>query len=386
MAIYRLSAQVVSRKAGQAVTASAAYRSGARLRDDRTGASFDYSRRSGVAHAEILAPVATPGWMLDREALWNAVEAVEKRKDAQLARELQLALPHELTPEARLQLVREFVQRECVGRGMIADVAIHTPHWAGDTRNIHAHVLLTMRSLTGAGFGPKERDWNAKELLETWRETWARDVNRALERAGLEARVDHRSLEAQRAEAEQAAEQALERGDQATAEREIVRAEALEREPEPKIGVVANALERRGVETERGQFHREVQVRNEERRRLRELLRETDRRLAAVRDRLRAVMAEQRRSLAGLWERLEQAFRRSREIRPEASRKAVREPSKAVPGAMDRDRLLGRSGQRANEPESSRPSVDRLLGRSEQSKESPMPQRPHSRDEPDRDR
>lgn len=386
MAIYRLSAQVVSRKMGQAVTASAAYRSGARLRDDRTGASFDYSRRSGVVHAEILAPEATPGWMLDREALWNAVEAVEKRKDAQLARELQLALPHELTPEARLQLVREFVQRECVERGMVADVAIHAPHRAGDTRNAHAHVLLTMRSLTGAGFGPKERDWNAKELLETWRETWARDVNLALERAGLEARVDHRSLEAQRAEAEQAAEQAQERGDQAAAEREAARAGALEREPEPKIGPAANALERRGIETERGQLHREVLARNEDRQRLRAVLREAEKRLAAIRDRLLAVMSEQRHNLAGLWERLEQAFRRSREVQPKTSREAVRDIPRTGSGTADRDRLMGRSGQRTREPESGHPSIDRLLGRGERSGEAPRPLRTRRRDEPDRDR
>ena len=139
----------------------------------------DYSRKSGVVHSEVLAPANTPDWMTDRAKLWNAVEAVEKRKNSQLAREIQLSLPHELTPEQRKKLVFDYAQEQFVSRGMIADVNIHTPNPIGDERNHHAHIMLTMRELTGDGFHsrkstPTARSWNDKELLATWREEWAR--------------------------------------------------------------------------------------------------------------------------------------------------------------------------------------------------------------------
>ena len=111
--------------------------------------------------------------------MWNAVEAIEKRKDAQLAREVQLALPHELPPRDRLELVRGFVQEEFVSKGMIADIALHAPGKEGDTRNHHAHIMLTMREVTEEGFGKKNRDWNNKGLLEHWRERWAEHQNKA---------------------------------------------------------------------------------------------------------------------------------------------------------------------------------------------------------------
>jgi len=160
MAIYRLSAQVISRSAGRSATAAAAYRAGVLIEDRRTGQAHDYERRSGVVHAEILAPENMPTWMMDREALWNAVEAVEKRKDAQLSREVQLALPHELDAAERLALVQDYVRQAFVAHGMVADIAIHAPHRQGDYRNWHAHVMLTMRAITVEGFGKKERAWN----------------------------------------------------------------------------------------------------------------------------------------------------------------------------------------------------------------------------------
>ncbi len=198
MAIYHMSAKVIGRSSGRSATASAAYRSGEVIADSRTGEVHDYQqRRSSVRYKEILAPAGSPAWATDRAMLWNAVEAGEKRKDAQLCREVILALPDELSEDARRELVRGYVAEQYVARGMVADVAIHTPSRKGDERNHHAHVLLTMRSLEGEVFGAKAREWNDPALLEQWRESWALHVNAALERAGREERIDHRSLEAQ---------------------------------------------------------------------------------------------------------------------------------------------------------------------------------------------
>jgi len=197
MADYRFSAQVISRGKGQSSVASAAYRSASRLVDERTGEIHDYGRKGGLIHAEVLTPEGTPEWMQDRAQLWNAVEATERRKDAQLAREIQLSLPHELTDEQRKELAREFVQSQFVNQGMIADIAIHAPSDVGDQRNHHAHVMLTMRELAGDGFGKKNRDWNSPENLTKWREEWAHQQNRMLEQHGHKARVSHLSFEAQ---------------------------------------------------------------------------------------------------------------------------------------------------------------------------------------------
>ncbi|MHB0704099.1 MobQ family relaxase [Roseomonas mucosa] len=240
MAVYRLSAQIIGRSSGRSATGAAAYRAGMTLTDERTGLVHDYSRKSGVLHSEILAPGDAPDWMLDRTRLWNGVERAEKRKDAQLSREMLLTLPHELDDRQRLELVRGFVEQEFVALGMVADLAIHAPHRDGDDRNHHAHIMLTLRSLAGEGFGNKARDWNTPERLEHWREAWAQHQNQALERAGRTERVDHRSLE--------------DRG--------------LDREPEPKQGPVATKLEQAGKPSKAGDDRRAVQARNAERERL----------------------------------------------------------------------------------------------------------------------
>ena len=182
MATFRLSASVVKRSAGRSATAAAAYRSGEQLHDLRIDRVFDYTRRRGVLHSEILTPENTPDWMRDRAQLWNAVEAVEKRKDAQLAREVLISLPHELTRQQRIDLVRDFCREEFVAHGMIADFSVHSPDRKGDERNHHAHIMLTMRVVTGEGFGKKARDWNSTEQLEQWRADWADALNRTLEK------------------------------------------------------------------------------------------------------------------------------------------------------------------------------------------------------------
>lgn len=239
MAQYRLSAQVIGRSSGRSVTAAAAYRSGERIVDERTGEIHDYTRKEGVLHAEILAPEGTPDWMHDRAQLWNAVEAVERRKDAQLAREIQLSLPHELTHDERLALVRGYVQDQHVSRGMIADIAMHAPsaHEEADHRNYHCHVMLTMRALTNDGFGSKAREWNDKELLEQWREEWAHHQNRALELKGVASRVDHRSLEDQ----------------------------GEFREPQVHLGPIATEIERDGRQSHLGDENRAINKRNGQR-------------------------------------------------------------------------------------------------------------------------
>lgn len=202
MAIYHFSASVVSRSTGRSAVAAAAYRSASQLEDERYGIAHDYTRKGGVVHAEILAPEDTPEWMHDRAQLWNAVEKIETRKNAQLAREITLALPHELSADERRDLVRQFAHEQFVSRGMIADIAIHDPHRQGDNRNHHAHIMLTMRELTGDGFHakkatPEARRWNSQEALQEWRTAWAAIQNREFERLGIAARVDHRSFDEQ---------------------------------------------------------------------------------------------------------------------------------------------------------------------------------------------
>jgi ATP-dependent exoDNAse (exonuclease V) alpha subunit len=212
MAIYHLRAKIISRSKGQSslagaayrsgghsATHAAAYRSGERLTDTRTGKTFDYGRKQGIVHAEILAPSEAPSWVQDRAQLWNAVELTEKRKDAQLAREIELSLPRELSPAQRLELVRSFVREQFVNRGMVADIALHCPKASDGKDQPHAHIMLTLRPLKpdGSGFGNKERAWNDHALLEHWREQWAMAVNHALADADSAERIDHRTLKAQ---------------------------------------------------------------------------------------------------------------------------------------------------------------------------------------------
>ena len=221
MAIYHFSAQMVSRSTGASAVAGAAYRAGENLTDERTGEPHDYRRRDDLDGVEMLTPRGAPAWAQDRAQLWNAVEAAERRKDAQVAREVRVAIPRELRPDDGRALVRDFAQRAFVDRGMVADIAYH----GGQGENPHAHIMLTTRSISPEGFGQKDRSWNHKALLTSWREDWAASANRALERHGHADRIDHRTLAAQR-------DEALARGDTA-------RAETLDRDPEIHLGRAA---------------------------------------------------------------------------------------------------------------------------------------------------
>jgi hypothetical protein len=193
VAIYHFSAQVISRKAGRSSVAAAAYRSGMELTDERTGEVRDYTRKDGVLYSEIAAPENAPEWAKNRERLWNEVEAAEKRKDAQLCREFNAALPCALTPDQQKALVREFVSSNFKGKGMICDWSIHN----ADGKNPHVHMMTTMREIGPEGFGKKNREWNKKEVLQEQRKQWAKITNKHLERVGEKVRVDHRTLKAQ---------------------------------------------------------------------------------------------------------------------------------------------------------------------------------------------
>jgi hypothetical protein len=263
MAQFRFSAAIVSRSAAQSVVAAAAYRAGEKLRDERTGDIKDYSGRSwSVLYTLILTPENAPQWMLDRLRLWNEVERREdlstKRDTAQLARNIELSLPHELTHEQHVQLVCEFVKAEFVDRGMVADIAIHAPPKRGDGTNHHAHILLTMRDVEDGGFGAKNRDWNRKALIEHWRERWAEYQNRALEKYGHEARVDHRSLEDQ----------------------------GLDRQPTTHLGPNLQAMEDAGIHTDRGDQNRRIKAANDNLALAKRDLAECDKRIEELRRQL----------------------------------------------------------------------------------------------------
>lgn len=193
MAIFHLSVKTLSRSSGRSSVGAAAYRSGERLVNALSGAVHDFGRKQGIGFSAVLLPSSAPGWMGNRQALWNAVEQSETRCNSRTARELVLALPVELSESEQVDLLQGFVQAQMVERGMVADVNLHDP----DSHNPHAHVMLTTRAVGPDGFGAKVRDWNRVELVQAWREGWEAACNAALAESGSAARVDHRTLFAQ---------------------------------------------------------------------------------------------------------------------------------------------------------------------------------------------
>jgi Ti-type conjugative transfer relaxase TraA len=237
MAIYHLSAKVISRAAGRSAVAAAAYRSASRLPDERLGRDHDFSNKAGVVYSEILLPDGAPEQFADRSTLWNAVEAAEVRKDAQLAREVEFAIPREMNSAQGIELANDFAQREFVDRGMIADLNLHWDIGKDGEPKPHAHVMLTMREVNADGFGAKVRDWNATALLQHWREAWAAHVNERCAELGIDARIDHRSYEEQ----------------------------GLGIEPQNKLGPAASRMLEQGISGERAAEHLEIARRNGER-------------------------------------------------------------------------------------------------------------------------
>jgi Ti-type conjugative transfer relaxase TraA len=230
MAIYHFSAKVISRASGSSAVAAAAYRSASRLNDERLDRHHDFSNKAGVVHSEVMLPEGAPEHLSDRERLWNEVEAGEKRIDAQLAREIEFAIPGELDQAEGIRLAREFVRAEFVDGGMIADLNVHWDISTDGMPKPHAHVMLTMRDVDGNGFGAKVRDWNRTDLLEHWRGAWAEHANRRLAELDIDARVDHRSLEAQ----------------------------GINLEPQHKIGPAASRMIAQGLASERLDERRDI--------------------------------------------------------------------------------------------------------------------------------
>lgn len=239
MAIFRLDLSHVRRATGRSAVRAAAYQSGARLRDHRTGTTVNYNRRSEVAHTEIFLPPGAAPAMRDREALWNAAEAAEKRHDARVALNIVLALPHELKRPQQLRLLRAFVHDQFVQKhGVAADLAIHVPHEKGaDTRNVHAHVLLSQRRLEPDGFSARKQEamWSRASLIG-YRKSWAEYTNQVLEEAGLDIQIDHRSNK--------------DRG--------------IPYIPTIHEGLAARAMEKRGIRADRVALNREIQKVNQE--------------------------------------------------------------------------------------------------------------------------
>lgn len=249
---------MVQRSKGKSAVAAAAYRSGTKLVNEWDGMTHDYTRKGGIVHSEILLPAHAPPEFQDRSTLWNSVEQVEKSSNSQLAREIEVALPVELSRDQQLALVRSYVQDNFVSAGMCADFALHDK---GDG-NPHAHILLTVRPLTETGaWGAKCRkvydldargqripdgsggwknhredttDWNDRGKSEQWRKAWEDYVNNALEAAGRPERIDHRSYKRQ----------------------------GVEKVPTIHMGVAATRMERRGIQTDKGNVNRQIAADN----------------------------------------------------------------------------------------------------------------------------
>ena len=228
MAIYHLNAQIIGRKAGRSSVACAAYRSGEELVDARTGETHRFAGSERVAHAEIVAPSDAPDWARDRGQLWNSAEQRERRKDSQLAREFEVSLPRELSLAQQKELVRDWIRAEFTPAGAVADFAIHTDP---KNHNPHCHIMTTMRPVSSDGWGAQKlRQWEDRSQIDHWRKSWAEHTNRALELAGREERVDHRTLEAQ----------------------------GIERKPTIKEGYAARQMEARGQVSDRMSINRQI--------------------------------------------------------------------------------------------------------------------------------
>ena len=236
MAIYHFSAKVISRANGSSAVASAAYRSASELHDDRLGRDHDFSNKAGVVHSEVMLPEGALERLNDRSTLWNEVEAEERRKDAQLAREVEFAIPREMNTAQSVQLARDFVEKQFVDRGMVADLNVHWDRGKDGEPKPHAHVMLSMREVGAQGFGQKVRDWNSNALLQEWRVAWADHVNARLAELDIDAHIDHRTLEAQ----------------------------GIELEPQHKIGPAGSRRFGRGEDAERVEDHARIARENGE--------------------------------------------------------------------------------------------------------------------------
>ena len=259
MAIYHLHVSIISRKKGRSAVAAAAYRSanklhnendnlthdylkksniinsvayrsGEKIQNEKNGKIFDYTKKRGVVHTKILLPKNAPKEYKNRSTLCNAVEKSENRKDAQTARDIDIALPIEFDRQEQIEVSRQYVKDNFINKGMIADIAIHDKQ----DGNPHAHILLTTREVTKTGFSKKNRDWNNKNNLNLWRENWANICNEKLQQKEIVERIDHRTLKVQ----------------------------GIDREPQIHVGVSAKYIEQKGIVHDRAKKNREIIKRN----------------------------------------------------------------------------------------------------------------------------
>lgn len=304
MAIYHCSIKTISRSAGRSSTSAAAYRAGVCISDSRTGEIHDYRRKKGIVYSELVFP---EGIKLDREELWNQAEAAEKRKNSTVAREYELALPSELTAMQQRDLALNFA-RELVERyDVAADVCIHEPSRHGDSRNFHAHILTTTRRLTPDGFAEKTRVLDDRKTgeVEKIRAVWALLANRALERSGHSERIDPRSLSAQ----------------------------GIARMPSIHLGPTATAMERRGIQTERGELNRASTAPSQERAELAEL------------EQIEAGISAAREQARAGWRRMqaEAAAATRRRQREKEERERQRQEAEKRQKEAERERMEARS-------------------------------------------
>lgn len=212
MAIFHLDFKIVKRSEGRSSVAKAAYHARTRITDERTGDTYDYSRRTDLYGHFILSPANAPEHIVkDSTALWNEVERVERQNNGQTSRYFDVAIPAELNNDDKKRLVLEYCQKNFVDKGMIADIAFHDL----DSDNPHAHVMLTLKTIGPEGFGKKERSWNDRKMSVLWRESWSAMANSYLAAAGSSERIDHRSLQAQHEEALEKAAVALDNEEKA---------------------------------------------------------------------------------------------------------------------------------------------------------------------------
>ena len=259
MAIYHMSVKIISRSSGRTSVGAAAYRSGEKITNERDGLTHDYTRKTGIVHSEVVLCKNAPNEWQDRGKLWNAVEQVEKSSKAQVSREIEIALPKELSREEQIKLTHDYVKNNFVNKGMCADVNIHDKN----DGNPHAHIMLTMRSVNQNGeweakqkkiyeldregnkiydskkktykcTTQKTNDWDNQENVEAWRQEWAKECNEVLERNRIGECVDHRSYERQ----------------------------GIEKSPTVHIGSCANQIEKRGEYSRRGNINRAIEVEN----------------------------------------------------------------------------------------------------------------------------
>ena len=286
IAIYHCSIKIVSRGKGKSAVAAAAYRSGEKLTNEWDGLTHDYTKKGGVVHSEILLPAHAPPAFSDRSTLWNSVELSEKSNNAQLAREVEIALPVELSREEQTRLVREYCSSQFVSKGMIADFNLHDTGGG----NPHAHILLTMRPLDEKGaWLPKSKkdyvldengekirlpsgryktrkvdlvDWNNRENAEVWRRAWADLANEYLAQNNRPERIDHRSYERQ----------------------------GIDQIPTVHVGVSATQMEKKGIVTERGELNRNIKAANRILREIRRLVRGLKDWIAELKERKTALL------------------------------------------------------------------------------------------------